>query len=235
MNTIQEDLLEINLRVCNNIWDIIDINQFPTGLTPRLVIPYGNDRKRISEQEARFLYCSVLQGTNYYYSVETPTKGKYMFSGVGSISARSDISLYYVESNSGNLIQQVNIELKAHNPEVKLIEKDIFKFITEKNLQPELEGNWFHLLENIDSNTILSLFSKFKQSCVQNALQCKSLSILFTFCVIDKHWACLKQFSWDISQGSFESYVNDFFNLGYSIESGKVIIKDYYGWTIHSK
>lgn len=235
MNTIQEDLLEINLRVCNNIWDIIDINQFPTGLTPRLVIPYGNVRKRISEQEARFLYCSVLQGTNYYYSVETPTKGKYMFSGVGSISARSDISLYYVESNSGNLIQQVNIELKAHNTELKLIEKDIFKFITEKNLQPALEENWFHLLENIDSNTMLSLFNKFKLSLLQNASLCVSLSILFTFCVIDKQWACFKYFNWDKSQGAFDSYVNDFFDLGYSIKSGKVVINNFNGWSIHSK
>ena len=48
---------------------------------------YSNDKRRVSEQELRFVFVEqlqqILQDYDLYYSVETPTKSRYLFSEKG--------------------------------------------------------------------------------------------------------------------------------------------------------
>ena len=79
---IISDVIEINRRLLYDLWNLTDVSQPPTGLSPRLILPKMRNKSiRIIEQEARFLYCSLLNNFNYFYSVETPTE-KYIFKKV---------------------------------------------------------------------------------------------------------------------------------------------------------
>ena len=84
------------------------------------------------------------------FSAETPTEEEYSFSGKGKRSASSDLSFY------NQNIKVINIELKAHNPDQKSINKDIEKLVREP-----VNGAWLHILENEDSGTVKTLFNKF--------------------------------------------------------------------------
>jgi len=236
------NLININKRVCMKLWDIIAIEDSPNDLTPKLVVPslynltVDSVGIRISEQEARFMFCSELEKTNYFYSVETPTKGKYSFSGSEKISARSDISIYSAKANK--LEHIANVELKAGNPLEKDIIKDIRKLIFERRENATLEGNWFHFLKNADSNTLNSLFKKFQESfnilASEVNLPDDSISIQFTFCVLDKKWACTKKFIWK-SGTDLNEYVNSFFNIQYNIKNSNINVKNANGWEIFRK
>lgn len=121
----------------------------------KLIIPKKADNNiRISEQELRFALIACLEIYDFLYlnkySVETPTQYRYSFSGNGSRSAASDISIY---SDSGDKV--CNIELKAHNPQLKTIEKDVEKICRENVI-----GVWGHLFENQDSGTVKTLFEE---------------------------------------------------------------------------
>ena len=226
-----EDIFEINRRICSSLWDIADVNSISRGLSPRLILPQKrNGDIRISEQEARILYCGVLNNLNYYYSIETPTVEVYKQTGSKPVSASSDLSLY-CESND-HFDKVMNIEFKAHNPAQEQIRKDIEKLIRER-----IPGNWFHLLKNADSATIPVLFGKMKNSL----LQCESLlgktklSLIFCFCVFKKSWACMKHFRYNPEEKNFQQYLDTFFNLNYSVRAGKIEIEQVNDWNILSK
>lgn len=228
---LTEDIFEINHRVCSSLWNIATVNSNPRGLSPRLIIPQKRSGDiRISEQEARILYCGILNTLNYYYSVETPTKEVYQQTGVKPISASSDISLYF--ENEEKFDKVMNIEFKAHIPSQEQIRKDIEKLIREK-----IPGNWFHSLKNIDSRTIPVLFEKMKESFLQceNILDDTRLLIVFCFCVLEKSWACMKHFYYDPRKENFQAYVNKFFKLDYSIKSGNIEVEQLHNWNIMSK
>jgi len=258
MGIIQRDLTDINRRVCHSIWDMIGVEDNPTGVYPRLIVPNNNDEPRISEQEARFIYTAILQNTNYYYSVETPTIGKYSFTGGGSMTtARTDISLYLENINQNRLIHRVNVELKANNPESEMIYKDVEKLVNEQKLVfkqkteneqelirdkklildqefiYELEGNWFHLFKKVDSATIEGLFEKIRKSFHDYNNNYGPIdypvSILFTLCVKDQKWACSKHFDWNLTE-DFMLYVNDFFQIDYEVNKEVIIDKNLNKW-----
>ncbi len=112
---------------------------------------------RISEQEARLHFIKVLDSSDYYYSIETPTEQPYQFSGKKPISANTDLTIYTMEKKS--LKKLINVEFKSGNPEPKQIDKDIEKLIREG-----YPGNWFHLLKTANSGTLPSLSKKFLDS-----------------------------------------------------------------------
>lgn len=117
---------------------------------------YRTGNKRISEQELRFAITNLhgqFSHSGLYYSVETPTSEEYSFRGKGKRSAASDLSFYHNDK------KVLNIELKAHNPEQKSIDKDIEKLIRE-----DFNGAWIHILKNEDSGTVKSLFEKFEKA-----------------------------------------------------------------------
>ncbi|MDP8263687.1 MAG: hypothetical protein P9M13_10365 [Candidatus Ancaeobacter aquaticus] len=229
---IVKDVHEINKRVCFNLWNVANVNSKLNSLSPHLIFPQKRSGKiRISEQEARVLYCSVLNNLNYFYSMETPTKNVYQQKGQTPVSASTDLSMFI---NSGNAFEKVvNVEFKAHNPKVEDIRKDIEKLIREN-----IYGNWFHTLKNIGNKTIPTLFDKFKdsfQKCSKNIT--KKVSFVFCFCVLEKKWACTKEFSFDPSHDDLSAYINDFFDLKYSAtaKSASVKINKLKGWTLVGK
>lgn len=225
---IVSDLIEINRRLFHDLWNMADVSSQPNGLSPRLILPEKRDKAiRFSEQEARFLYCSLLNSMNYFYSVETPTEQTYKQTGRTSVSAASDLSLY-VKKNDG-FKKIANVEFKAHNPQIAHIKKDIEKLIREG-----IVGNWFHLLKNIHSGTLPTLFNKISGSFKDNSKYVgeRSLSFVFSFCVLDKKWACLKHFMYDSDVDNFDGYVDEFFNLKYTLRQGKIEISENAGWNI---
>lgn len=224
-----DDLIEINRRTCGSLWSIADVNGHPSGLSPRLIIPKTrNEELRISEQEARLIFCSLLNNLSYYYSIETPTEQTYQLTGQTAQSALSDLSLY---TYNGVFEKVANVEFKAHNPPQDHIRKDIEKLIRE-----QIPGNWFHFLKNMDSGTLPALFTKFIYSfnAFSNLVSTFnfSVSILFCFYVLDKKWGCYKHFDFHPKQGSIVDYANSFFALSYSVSGNKVTVNNNNGWIV---
>lgn len=106
----------------------------------RIVFPtYRDSQRRVSEQELRFVFVEQVQNLlkeyDYYYSVETPTNSKYVFSenkkyaipyvattpGYGR-SASFDLS---IEDRNGNTI--AIIEFKAKSADAHEYAKDLCK------------------------------------------------------------------------------------------------------------
>lgn len=138
---------------------------------------YRNGSLRVSEQEARFLFSSLLEkNKEFRYSVETPTKALYSFTGTGKISAQTDITLWNLNGSS----RMFNVEFKSNNPLPQHIFKDIKKLVEE-----DIPGIWFHLLKNSDSGTLPSLFGKFQKSLLELGDHRKK-EILFAICVLEK-------------------------------------------------
>ena len=143
------------------------------------------------------------------------------------ISASSDLSLY--RHDGGSLKKVMNVEFKAHNPSFNYIRKDIEKLVRES-----IPGNWFHTLKSIDSGTFPVLFEKLSRSFKDFTKEAYRIgvSILFSFCVIEKKWACMKHFLYNQRQGDYESFVDEFLRLTYEVKSGKIHVFDENGWTI---
>jgi hypothetical protein len=228
-----DDLLDINNKLCSKLWSIPNVSQAAQVVSPpSLVRPHTRDGySRISEQEARFLYCELLQAGNfrYFYSVETPTKNLYKFSGEGERSASSDVSLYQY---SDQLISKVvNVEFKSGNPSEDKIHKDIEKLIREG-----IVGVWFHTLKGIDTGTLPSVFRKINAALkfLFPYIQQSTLSLVFSFCVIDQSWACSKYFHYTPLM-DYEDYVDSFFELLYYVKARKVMVENSNGWITLSK
>ncbi len=225
---VTDDLLAVNAEVCRELWRMVDIKGGTVGaLTPKLILPPRNNEDfRISEQEARFIYTSVLtRASRYFFSVETPTREKYSFTkdAVSPRSALSDLSLYTFDDG---FKKQANVEFKAGNPPVDHLKKDIEKLVRER-----VAGNWFHLLKNVDSGTLPSLFGKFQEvfQMPEVTAHVKNMEpIVFCFCVLDKKRAILKIFI--PPDNNLEDYCRDFFNIDYGVSGGEVRIVNSRGW-----
>ncbi|MBE8540184.1 hypothetical protein [Geoglobus acetivorans] len=225
------ELIRFNKETCNILWSLPDVDHKPILDCPRLIIPSRRDKhRRISEQEARFVFCSILNNSDFFYSIETPTEKKYKMSGEGMRSASTDLTIYEYRDGFRKL---VNVEFKAHNPRFREVEKDIKKLVGE-----EPTGNWFHLLKNVNSMTLKALFGKIKNALIKNYSD--SISILFCFCVLDKKWACMKHFNWSGSelpqkekQEKYRAFVEEFFRLDYFVRR-EVIVVDENGWIVYS-
>jgi hypothetical protein len=231
-----EDLKELNKQLAYKMMNVIRAENADTKikmnhLGPRLVFPLSRAEKvRISEQESKIIFCSVLNNTNYYYSVETPTKEEY---GRGNRSALSDMSIYTFENN--NLIKHVNVELKSGVSNDESIRKDLEKLIRENYI-----GNWVHTIESVNKKNLNVLFDRFikgfksieKQNNTNKLInhECVYKPILFTLLIIDKNKiAIMKLF--DLPDADRENYISDFFNIDYDklINNPK---EENYGWEI---
>ena len=158
-------------------------------------------KKRVSEQELRFAMAYMfnsnkieLKDKEYFFSIETPTLGKYKFSKKEvsdpdskkqqQRSAQTDMTLYEKKEPI------INIEFKANNPKQESFDKDIEKLLSE-NIHI---GAWCHILESANNGTCKSLLGKlgkfeiaFNNVSNQNKLdQIKSKPIYFSFLVLNK-------------------------------------------------
>ncbi len=133
------------------------------GPASGLVFPQKRDGLvRVSEQEARFAFASVLDAfepcgdiKEVNYAVEVPTRQRYTFEGSGR-SASTDLAAFVATSYGAVTL---NIEFKAggysrgrarSETKVDPIGKDIAKLVAE----PVGVAVWFHLLQNADSQTV---------------------------------------------------------------------------------
>lgn len=234
---IIEDLIEINRRLSHDLWNMSCFNGKPSGLSPRLIFPEKriNNEIRISEQEARILYCSILNNLNYFYSIETPTNETYQFTGKTPLSALSDLSVYTYNNNKFE--KEANVEFKAHNPTIANISKDIEKMIRERK-----DGNWFHVLKNVDEKTLPSVFKKFVSSFEIHKGKGSKKFILFCICILEKKFSIIKHFDYDPTFGkNISNIMEEFFCLSKtsdlnniedkSVLDQKDILKNN-GWTI---
>lgn len=238
---LKKDLIEVNRRLSYDLWNVSCFNKKPSGLSPRLIFPKkrkkvkNEDVKRISEQEARILYCNILNNFNYFYSIETPTNETYQQTGNTPLSALSDLSIYrYIDNGFEKM---ANVELKAHNPATKNISKDIEKIIRE-----EKDGNWFHVLKNIDKATLPSIFNKFIYSFEKYEGKGSKKYILFCICILEKKFSIIKYFNYNPSFGkNISNLMEEFFCLSKISNSNNIkdknvlkqkdILKNN-GWTI---
>lgn len=119
-----------------------------------LIFPTNSDGKvRVSEKEARQLVIEQIHKHSLSYSIETPTRKKYCFSGKTPRSASTDLSIY---DHAGKKL--FNIEFKAgarslDRGDVKDITKDFKKLALE-----DVDGIWFHTLENVDIRSVRGLW-----------------------------------------------------------------------------
>ena len=154
------------------------------GTSSQLIFPHSNKGDvRHSEQELKQIFLHKIENnTNYFYSVETPTKHVYHFSDTEMPlvkenhekddkykSARFDVSLYK-KTYKDNDKASNHIEFKYGNPDQKnAICKDFLKLISEVDLTKEKKNFFVHYLcvkteKGWESKTFPSLFSKYLDS-----------------------------------------------------------------------
>lgn len=204
------DLFELNKRLSLNLWHLAAENDSPLTLSPRVIYPLKRDGTiRISEQEARIVCCGLLNNLSLYYSVETPTRQRYVQKGKNKegMSAQTDLTVYSVEDKSFSRI--CNIEFKAHNCDKSQIAKDIEKLVRERTT-----GNWFHILKNTNRGTIGTLFKKFQQSFLyySQSFARLEISIVFCYCILDKQELYIRHFLYDPAKQEYKSYIGGFFD-----------------------
>ena len=229
---IIEDLIDIDEKLCSDLWNMVNCQTIPRIVSPKLIFPDIGPNIRFSEQEARTLFCNIVNQSYYYYSIETPTTKQYQLTGASKSRASTDLTLWSLEKNA--LKRLANIEFKSHASEKSSIDKDILKLVNE----PE-SGGWVHLLKNIDSKTIVGLFKKFKDAFSNNMYAKKNgviysnfdISIVFCFCVIERKIGFIKHFSY--SKGSdLNKYADQFFDVDYIIRDKKVQVTKSNNWMI---
>lgn len=144
------------------------------------------DYNRISEQELRFIFVEQFYAyinndenkkkspelINLYYSVETPTEKKYIFSkdkdspkvvdendndNNKGVSARTDLTIY--EKEGDKFTRKALIEFKALNPVIKNYEKDFCKL---NNEEKTLIKYFIQIIKNYDKGTLESIKDKIK-------------------------------------------------------------------------
>jgi len=171
----------INLNDVNNVFNI------PKSSQESLLFPkYRLKRKvkiRISEQESKILFSNHFLKNKTFFSIEVPTMSSHSFSGKTEISARFDLATYK-KSNKNSLEFDWIIELKAHNPKVASIQKDL-----EKMLASNCNCVWFHTLKNENKATIRSILGKFNDSfktLSTNKNPVGSAKLLLVFVIIDQ-------------------------------------------------
>ena len=221
---LRKDLIEVNRRLSYDLWNVSCFNKKPSGLSPRLIFPIKrtNEEIRISEQEARILYCNILNNLNYFYSIETPTTKTYQQKGSTPLSALSDLSIYTYNNNGFG--REANVEFKARNVIRESIRKDIEKIITEGR-----DGNWVHILEKISNKTLPSVFKKFIDSIKSQYKKGIKITIVFCICVIKeyipgKKMSIIKRLRFDdpLFSQNISNYLEEFFCLDKNNNSNNI-------------
>ena len=150
-NIIEDSLKELKNRITQPSTNI------DGNITSRLIFPQYRDKSaRYSEQELKQIFLHKIENnTNYFYSVETPTKHVYHFSDTEMPlvkenhekddkyeSARFDVSLYS-KNNKDDLL--THVEFKYGNPDKKSgICKDFLKLVSEVKFTNEKKNFFVH-------------------------------------------------------------------------------------------
>ena len=166
-------------------------NQYPSGNKSRIIFPqyrkeYRNGETRLSEQELRFIfveqfnrYCEDNK-LNWFYSVETPTEHKYIFSERGVKNSNPNMTDNKGEGQSAMVDFAIHdetlkrialVEFKALNPHKLSFIKDF----TKLNAEP-VENTYFIMyIKSCDLRTINNLKQKVKSSIGKAKFYCYDL------------------------------------------------------------
>ena len=178
-----------------NLNNVIDISKnFQESLLFPKYRSKGKEKIRISEQESKILFSNHFLKNKTFFSIEVPTMSSHSFSGKTEISARFDLATYK-KSNKNGLEFDWIIELKAHNPKVTSIQKDL-----EKMLASNCNCVWFHTLKNENKATIHSILGKFNDSfktLSTNKNSIGSAKMLLVFVIIDQKLLYSTEFQLD--------------------------------------
>jgi hypothetical protein len=129
-----------------------------------LIFPKKNESKkeyptkRISEQEAKILFCQNLLENKINFSIETPTIQKYQQTGKIWLSGNIDVCIYEITNNC--YFRKNCIEFKAHNVS-KNYKSDIEKLFFEKG-----ENYFIHVLPGINNGTLYNSNNDSKRKSV---------------------------------------------------------------------
>lgn len=153
---------------------------------PKYSVRYRNGETRISEQELRFIFVEQFNkycennSWNAYYSVETPTEEKYIFSkkgdkncphkvdgeGNGGQSAMIDLSIH-----DDKFERIALIEFKALNPEESAFDKDFCKLSNE----PTCLTFFIMIVKSYDNGTITNIHKKIESKGAETEFYCYDL------------------------------------------------------------
>lgn len=166
-------------------------NQYPSGNKSRIIFPqyskeYRNGETRLSEQELRFIfveqfnrYCEDNK-LNWFYSVETPTEHKYIFSERGVKNSNPNMTDNKGEGQSAMVDFAIHdetlkrialVEFKALNPNKLSFIKDFKKL----NAEPIDDTYFIMYIKSYDSGTINNLKLKVKSSIGKAKFYCYDL------------------------------------------------------------
>lgn len=158
-----EKLIRDSLKEVVELQCIKDVNKETTN---RLVYPQKrSDLTRVSEQESRFLFIKKIENdSNFFYSVEAPTKEKYYFTGKeeNKRSGNFDVCLYGDDNKRKHLL-----EFKAMNPSLASYEKDFKKLIKDED---GLTNYFIQVIINRDNGTLPNIEKKYNKA-IQYALE----------------------------------------------------------------
>jgi len=162
LNTVQYELDEYSnvesLKLLNTVHSESD--EYSNTKTSLLYPKKRDSSERISEQEAKILFCHILLEKNVAFSVETPTIEKYSFTGNTKRSGNLDLCIY--EKKENKYVRSNCIEYKAHN-ESTTYQSDIEKLLSEKG------NNYFvHILDSVNSGTLYTSSAQINRTPVIN-------------------------------------------------------------------
>ena len=154
----------------------------------RLIFPhystiYREGETRISEQELRFLFVEQFNAfcaennLKWYYSVETPTEYKYIFTDKDDPhkddkgqSAMVDLCVH------GEKLERIAlVEFKALNPDEFCYNKDFCKLDAEKECKPELETFFIMMVKKTNTGTYGNIRKKIENKGEHTVFRCYDL------------------------------------------------------------
>lgn len=173
INMGDKELIEICKKVLDRLTKIGCENESMVS-SGQLIFPTKNNVKRISEQELRQLFIEEFKSLQMelFFSIETPTIGKYSFTNKAKKlkvadkddngqSALLDMSIF--NKNFSSYERFLNIEFKHKNTTHNNISKDILKLVHEKQ-----SGVFILLLKNTNRGTLKSVHKKISDSFVEH-------------------------------------------------------------------
>lgn len=189
--------------------------------------------KRVSEQEARVIFCNQLINNNIYFSIETPTRKKYSFSGKGERSGNIDVCIF--EKKDNIFRRKSCVEFKSHNVVQENINKDFEKLLCEGG-----DNYFIHILSSADNRTLNNIIEKYISALSNDKIynyikeevedeEKLSQSLVLYICVLGPRFCILKkeikikQIDWDeCDKNYFESKMK----IKYTVRDEKIFFEN---------
>lgn len=190
-----KEILDRTFEVIKNVYDTQKEEKGNSGnfcesgsriLFPKYSEQYRNGETRISEQELRFIFVEQFNKYcqdklwNVYYSVETPTEEKYVFSKdkekigprkVKGKEADGQSAMIDLSIHNDKFERIALIEFKALNPDESAFVKDFCKLSNE----PSCFTFFVMIVKSYNEGTIKSIHKKIKTKGTDTDFYCYEL------------------------------------------------------------